>query len=278
MDSFMDKLENKSNLTSLDIETLFPVTEISQDINLISKISLLDFMKNNISLVFKNISLLNQYLNRKNITLKLIITIRNQYDLLNSMYFQNSEFFTPRNKNYKNIFYDEGLFSNSCILNYNFLRSIIINNFGDTYFKNDIYFLIYEMLKYDKNSFFNELILILSSDIKTRKVFLSQTNTNAFVNVSKKGHILSKSKFLNSIESINNDLSKNYFYNFLKKVLIFVRLLNFIKNILAIMKFKKIQRPSNFDKNKIMKYYEKENLKFFELNIPSSQYYIFYKI
>ena len=214
---------------------------------------------------FRDLRYLEILLNQKyeNVQFDFLIVLRNQYDLIKSIYYFNYHKISEllKIKNFKLIFNSLGeektdkydLPLNQFLRNYDFyhLNNKLLNKFN----KSNVKYLFYEDLKFDKNFFSNELFNFLHIE--------KNYTLNPF-----------KTETINSRKTLHN---KNYFmtsktYKFLKS-----KTYLFLKDAIPFKKYlKKIfikyfvysNTSHNSDEEKIFKekikaYYSDSNLKFF---------------
>ena len=214
---------------------------------------------------FRDLRYLEILLNQKyeNVQFDFLITLRNQYDLIKSLYYHNYHKISEllKIKNFKLIFNSLGeektgkydLPLNQFLRNYDFyhLNNKLLNKFN----KSNVKYLFYEDLKFDKNIFSNEL----SNFLHIEKNYTLNLVKAEAINVSKTLH--KKNYF---IGSKTYKFLKSKTYLFLKDTIPFKK---FLKN-LFIKFFIYSNTSHNSDEEKIFKekmmvYYRNSNLKFF---------------
>ena len=199
----------------------------------------------------------------KNVKFDFLIVLRNQYDLIKSIYHFNYHKISKilRIKDFKVIFDlldseipDEYNFPlNQFLHNYDFyhLHNKLLSKFNNSKIK----YLYYEDLKLNKNNFSNDLSSFLNLDEDyTKKLFNTEAINSRKVQFDKNYYIKSKTyKFLNS---------KIYF--FIKNLIPFKKFFKkiFINNFVYSNIKYNFHEEENFQK-KTKKYYKNSNLKFF---------------
>lgn len=214
---------------------------------------------------FKDLRYLEILINQKykNVKFDFLIVLRNQYDLIKSIYHFNYHKISKilRIKDFKLIFDlldseipDEYNFPlNQFLYNYDFyqLHNKLLSKFNNSKIK----YLYYEDLKLNKNNFSNDLSSFLNlEEDYTKKLFNTEIINSRKVQFDKNYYIKSKTyKFL-----------KSKIYLFLKNIMPFKKFLK--KNFINYFVYSNIIYSSGEEKifkDKIKKYYKDSNLKFF---------------
>jgi hypothetical protein len=223
---------------------------------------------------FNEIKIINKYLNKKykDVDINFILTIRNQYDLIKSLFYHSSPIM-PKDIGAKSFNELLGFFKMKSVPTYktnrfysiikyfdfNYIYDFLQENFSSS----KIHILIYEDLLNNKDDFFNKLSEILNID---NKISLELVNK-----LSDENYIIMKSRNINQLKDDKNIIiyHKNLkFYASRSKIFNKLKFLipRFIKNLILLLMSTKIKPSINESQERIIidDFFKKSNYKFFK--------------
>ena len=253
----LEKIKNKKKLTIISDEGLFG----NSHFNGINNIYLISYLLKNLRKKYK-------------FDIKVILSIRNQFDLIRSTYFYNEYFhknFTLSNY-YKYILHSKNKGED---LNYNF--NTLINILENTISKK-IFILPIENLENEPNKIIKKLCSFLNVNYKSIKIKNYKTNKN---HINENNNL-----YYNKIVVRDNwfEIISKKIFNYIKrnkiihKFIAKIKIDYFFKRIFEIFKVKKVtyDKKNNLYKKKIKNKYKKFNIeleKKFKLNLKDLNYY-----
>ena len=222
---------------------------------------------------FRDIEYLNALLKDKfeSVNIDFLIVIRNQYDLIKSIYFHAFPMVTHflGIKDFKKVIqcFDKNVENN--YTNFPFLLfarsydfNLLYKNLSSKFKNSNIKFLYYEDFKYDEDTFINNFTDFLNlHKLNTKELFAKSTRTNAI-------NIKENTIYFNS--TLRFKLSEN---PFLQKIKHFIP--RPIKNIVlksTLSKQNISSEENQIFEQKVKNYYKESNLKFFEVTKLTNKY------
>mgnify|MGYP005630365239 FL=1 len=259
--------ENKNYLKQLVLKIKLK----DKKANLVSAVGFTDvinFNYNKIS-IFQMLTRLRIIFSNKSFNLKLLLTIRKQEEFIKSRYSENIYKFYLINREWVNFKKLLNFFKSKNNVGFNFFRSIDYYNvckyISEKFKKNNFCLLLYEEFKNDENKMIKKISEFLEiNSFESKKFFLKKKKN---LSIIKNGAYIPKNIKISNmvIKNIRNPLE--ILLNLKRKTKSFVI---FIINYISFnLKYKKIlNKPIKINKNEkndIIKYYKKSNIKLEDL-------------